>query len=308
MRHSRRNAYTFADQSGRKSYLLMVGLIIFLIALSACQPDDPGPAAPPASENPGQATEAEPEADTIEAGWKAGPHADTFVTDASNENSACARCHAPLNWVPTMDDLPSGCYSCKFEIEDPPPFIPENEWTPIECKVCHEVDRNNNVAAEFKWLEIAAIDEYAEVESATALCQKCHTGAGLPDHMSIEVLGVHSTLACTECHDAHSTASACAASGCHEDWRTLDPPIVGHDSDHEAVSCVACHDAGSLAVGPDEGADNRWLTFASHTADGETVSAPFTSHNLQRDVACERCHFADNPWGLSAEVDAGPVS
>lgn len=310
MRQSKRKQTMLTRQPGHQHYGWPVLLIVLLvIALSACQPaGDPPASTSPVEGASQQPAEEESDANTIQADWESSPHAETYVVDANDENNTCARCHAPVNWVPSMDDLPSACFSCKFEIKDPPPFIAETDWTPIECKVCHEVDRNNNVAPEFKWLEIAAIDEYADVESASALCQKCHIGADLPDHMPVEVAGVHETLLCTECHDAHSTSSSCTAAGCHDDWQAGDPPIVGHDSDHENVSCVACHDGGDLDVGPEENASEQWLTFVSYTMDGETTSAPFTSHNIQLEVSCERCHFAGNPWALSTDVETASGS
>jgi hypothetical protein len=54
-----------------------------------------------------------------------------------------------------------------------------------------------------------------------------------------------------------------------------------------------------------------WTTFATWTyeaaTDGsetkpETGKTAFTSHNLVLESSCDRCHHADNPWGLSDEV------
>lgn len=290
----------------RSRYLLQTALVIILaVLLSACQPAD-APAAPP-SDGDSQTTEGESEGPTIQSDWESSPHADTFVVDSNDENNKCARCHAPVKYVPSMDDLPAGCYSCKFEIDDPLPYIPENEWSPVECMVCHQVDRSNNVSPEVKWLEIAAIKEYAEVETVSQLCQKCHIGSGLADHLEITLGGAHESYVCTDCHDAHTTtSSSCTASGCHDDWQSIEPPIVGHDSDHQAVSCVACHDASDLPVGPDENADGMWVAFLNTT--DEATSVPFTSHNIQLEVSCERCHFADNPWELSTDIEVAPAS
>lgn len=288
-------------------YSRRIVLAIFLVvALSACQPTDDSGSSPTNAD--GQPAEATLDPNAIQSDWDGSPHADTYVVDLNNENNACAQCHAPVSFVPSMDDIPSGCFSCKFEIEDPLPFIPETEWTPIECRVCHEVDRNNNVSSEFKWLEIAAIDEYAEVETASDLCLNCHTGSEMSDHQAIEVIGVHEALVCTECHDAHTTYSSCSSSGCHDDWQSIEPAIAGHDADHQNVSCVACHDASDLDVGPGEDADEQWHAFVSYSADGETITTPFSSHNIQREVSCDRCHFSDNPWDLASDIEAVPAS
>ncbi len=78
-------------------------------------------------------------------------------------------------------------------------------------------------------------------------------------------------------------------------------PIEGHDEEHQAVDCVACHDAGNLDVGPWE-EQGTWTTFVSMASEGETGTAPFTSHNIQLEAECIRCHFADNAWGLSDDI------
>jgi hypothetical protein len=75
----------------------------------------------------------------------------------------------------------------------------------------------------------------------------------------------------------------------------------GHGSVHIDVACVACHDASGLEVGPIEG-KGQWKTFRTTELLGRSSREPYQSHNLQREVACDRCHYADNPWGLVAEV------
>jgi hypothetical protein len=135
--------------------------------------------------------------------------------------------------------------------------IKEEEWEHIPCKVCHQV-KKDEVQAEFAWLEIAAIEEYAEVASSTELCLKCHG----------------------ECHEVLAS-------------------IPGHDEDHQAVSCMACHDADGLPVGPDE-QEGIWVTSL------EQAGAPYTSHNVQLEAPCDRCHYPGNPWGLSDSVSTEP--
>jgi len=289
-------------------------LLLISLAMGACSPSDSptSPTAPPeatlsagaATREPAEApkpTEVQPDPDAIPRAWEEGPHAATFVVDADGKNSSCARCHAPANWIPTMDDMPETCLTCKFEVDPPPPYIAEEEWTGVECKICHRVDKKGVVESEVAWLEIAAIDEYAEVTSPSELCEKCHTEADLPDHRPISVTGAMAGFSCTDCHDAHDTSATCAASGCHEGLLETEPPIEGHDEEHQAVACVACHDAGNLDVGPWE-EQGIWTTFLSMATEGEASIVPFTSHNIQLEAECTRCHFADNPWGLSDTV------
>ena len=233
-------------------------------------------------------------ADDISLLWQQGAHAATYVLDDASENSTCARCHSPVNWIPSMDDMPESCSACKFEIDPPPPVIAENEWTHIECKVCHQY-KKDEVQPEITWLEIAAIDEYAEIESVTALCDKCHLAGEIASHASVVVSGDHTGYACTDCHDAHSTTASCGAVDCHPTTMDGSEGIAGHDPDHTLVSCSACHDASGMDIGPleDTGA---WVTFLP----GGTVA--FASHESQLAVECSRCHYTDNPWELSEAV------
>lgn len=233
-----------------------------------------------------------PELETPLDRWAAGPHSDTYVVDDDGTNSTCARCHDPINFIPTMDDLPASCNVCKFKIDPPPPFIAETEAQHVDCKMCHRVDSSGTVLAGVSWLEVPALEQYADVESISQLCQNCHTGSELDDHADIYVTGAHAEMGCTECHDEHSMAASCAGSGCHEALED----VPGHDDAHASVNCVACHDASGMAVGPDEtGGD--WITFA----DPDGNRRPWISHELQREVACDRCHYDGNPWELSVQ-------
>ena len=248
----------------------------------------------------------------IQQDWQSSPHANAFVLDADGNNNPCARCHAPIDWLPSMDDLPETCFVCKFELEDPPSYISEDKWMDIPCTVCHEPDGEDDVHPEYAWLEIAALEEYVAVATPTELCMKCHDPINVPEHGNVQVGGGHEGYECTDCHNAHSTVASCGAVDCHEDVIDPDAPIAGHDGDHQDVSCVACHDAAGMEVGPSEEL-GFWTTFApwsyetiiSETETNiETGIVPLASHNLVLDASCERCHFAGNPWGLSDSVDA----
>lgn len=217
--------------------------------------------------------------------WLAGRHADTYVVAADGTNSTCNQCHDPLNYVPSMEDMPASCTVCKFEVKPPPPLIEPANAHSVDCKVCHQVDRNGTVQADVRWLEVAAIEQYAKVSSTNQLCQNCHTGAEVEAHADIIVSGAHADadLTCTDCHDSHVLTASCGASGCHE---TLEE-TPGHDTDHAKVHCVACHDASGMEVGPDEARDGQWVTFAG--GEGEEPF-PHLSHELVREVDCARCH------------------
>jgi len=288
-------------------------LLVFSLLLVSCQASAPEissasagkqdaeglaqttPSAPEDVQDSGPSHLTDPEA--IRAVWQENPHADTYVLTEQGTNSACARCHSPVNWIPSMDDMPESCYSCKFTIEPPPPRIEKEDWEHIQCNVCHEV-KKDEVAPEYAWLEIPPIEEYAQVGSSSELCLKCHTAAEVPGHPAVEVAGAHTDMLCTDCHDAHTTAASCATAGCHTGLDAQPGPIPGHDPDHQAVSCAACHDAGDLIVQPDE--KGTWRTFLPGK---QEAALAFTSHNTVLEAPCERCHFEANPWGLEPAVE-----
>lgn len=240
--------------------------------------------------------------------WAASAHANTFVVSADGKNNPCARCHAPIEWAPTLDDLPDSCFTCKFELSEPPDYIAAEQWQAIPCKVCHQVEKDGEVQPEIYWLEVAVLDEYASVENTTELCLKCHAAANVQEHPGIEVGGAHQGYLCSDCHNAHSLTASCGESDCHESLQNTENVIPGHDENHSNVACEACHDGSGWAVSLDE-ETGIWITLAPWTVGGEGNSESgqiaFTSHNIVLEAACDRCHFANNPWGLSTETE-GP--
>jgi hypothetical protein len=239
-----------------------------------------------------KATEIDP--DAIRVLWDASPHAHTYVLDEAGMNSTCARCHAPVNYVPSMEDMPASCAACKFEVEPPPPTLAEADWNNIPCNVCHLV-KKGVVDAKYTWLSIPPIDEYEEVPSTKELCLKCHIQIDVADHETPDLSNAHADFTCTQCHDAHSTkASSCASEDCHADILKPSAPIPGHDADHTAVPCWVCHDAAGLAVGLDD--QDNWITLLP------VSSTPYVSHNITRQTLCDRCHYLNNPWNLSVQA------
>lgn len=235
----------------------------------------------------------------IQVLWEASPHANTYVLDEAGTNSTCARCHAPLDYVPSMDDMPASCAACKFEVDDPPPTLAETDWESIPCNICHRV-KKGVVDPEYTWLSVPPIDEYADVESTTELCLNCHIQVDIPGHETPDLANAHADFTCTLCHDAHSTtAISCASGDCHADTTNSSTAIPGHDEAHLAVPCWVCHDAAGLAAGLDE--NENWVTLM------DVASTPYVSHNIIKETLCERCHFLNNPWNLSDEVSkTGP--
>lgn len=278
---------------------LTCGVLLSSCGLAPVPPSTPEPISTsvpsesPAPVIPGPDAGAET---VIRAAWKGSKHADTYVTDDRGENNECARCHSPLNWVPTSAaDLPAQCVSCKFTVSSPKP-VPRTEWNSVGCEICHRVD-NGVVTAEVAWLDTliaqyeTASDPYKPVATHSELCVKCHRDTEARRYARDLGNDAHVGFGCSDCHDVHSTRADCA--GCHAD--ALDPAkaVRGHTEAHGRVMCVACHDASGLKVGPVE--DGTWMPFRA----GE----PYVSHNLRRAVDCARCHFTGNPWNLKTGVD-----
>jgi hypothetical protein len=204
-----------------------------------------------------------------------------------------------------MEDMPENCSTCKFEVDPPPPVIDQSEWTHVECRVCHQ-EKKGEIMPDVLWLEIAAIEEYAEISSHEELCQMCHLAEEIPGHTSVQVAGDHAGYDCTECHDAHTTTASCMTADCHGDVLAAERDIPAHDENHNLVRCQACHDAGGLTVGPHP-ETGKWTTFIpAGTASEDTQWTPFASHTTQVAVACDRCHYEANPWELSVEVKSEP--
>ena len=282
-------------------FFSLIASAFLAIGLNACQPQGNTPTQEQVPSNLGSPTEApqvtgeltEIAPDSIQPLWEASPHAHTYVLDELGMNSTCALCHAPINYVPSMEDMPEACSTCKFEVEPPPPTIAEADWDNVPCNVCHRV-KKGEVQPEYAWLAIPPIDEYEDLNSTTDLCLKCHGQSDIAGHEMPDLANAHAGYTCTQCHDAHSTIATCASEICHANAKTPTPPIPGHDADHQAVTCWACHDAAGLAVGPD--GQGNWTTLLPAS------SIPYASHNIVKQASCDRCHFVNNPWNLSVKV------
>lgn len=201
--------------------------------------------------------------------WQESAHNNTYDL-GKGPNTYCSRCHSPQNWDPAAKPgRAPNCISCKFpfdkEVRRAPenPLIEEANWKPIGCETCH-------------------------------------TDVG-PFRYGVDMgKGAHSAMTCTTCHDAHATTASCLSAGCHAGVDKA--ATAGHDAAHAAVRCVACHDGSGMKVGPAiiDG-QKTWATFKTGSVGGKAGERAFASHNLQRTVACSRCHFAGNTWGLSTK-------
>ena len=124
--------------------------------------------------------------------------------------------------------------------------------------------------------------------SDKAVCVKCHT-RGMDEHtMYVKEVGTDDCLSC------HSNLI---------DIPQTSAVQLGHTIYHQSVSCSACHDASGSLVEPEDGKD-EWTNIRLFELLGRTNRVAFTSHNLQRNVDCRRCHYDGNPWDLPTEIFA----
>jgi hypothetical protein len=232
---------------------------------------------------------------SVEAIWQEGPHADTYVVAEDQTNNSCAKCHSPMNWNPTSEELLTSGMGNQIEIDLTTPLTDEVEWNKVGCAVCHPGEKDQ-IKGDFAWLESAPTGDYSEVDSSTALCQKCHLLEEVEGHHSLYVEGSHSEFVCTDCHDAHSTAATCSSAGCHEPFAAECESIETHDKPHAEVTCSACHDCGEPQIKWNE-EHQAWDTFRLSSEGNPMEYKPYTSHNLALEVDCDRCHApGDHPW------------
>jgi hypothetical protein len=197
-------------------------------------------------------------------------------------------------------------------------FVEEEDWVGINCETCHSVE-SGVVQEGIAWLNV--IDgEYESVSTPNELCGKCHantqgiavTGGSGVTH-AIELGGsAHLNWAgewpqadrpqyCSDCHNPHSTEPLDCVD-CHENVTTSEEHMKGfNDEMLNKVTCMACHDASGMQVGPhpEEEMGGVFVTLVSEMSrSGETTSEYVKSHSIQWEVACDRCHFEENPWDL----------
>lgn len=261
--------------------------------------------------------------DIIQA-WEGSAHGNTY-DEGKGPNTYCSRCHSPQNWDPaSRPGPPPNCITCKFptdpELRIAPTmdFVSREDWVGIACSTCHVVEGDMIDATSIAWFNPIA-EEYEPVATANELCGKCHTnstgvsetgGRGV-DHEIILGGSAHRNWAatiegrrpdyCSDCHDPH-TQQPMACMDCHGEVAELDTHIKGMNAIHlEKVQCIACHDASGAAVGPhpDEAMGGVWTTLEKGVSrSGEPTVTPIVSHSVQWEVSCDRCHYADNEWGL----------
>ncbi len=304
----------------RKFVLIVVPVMLVLI-LSAFQP-----AAPPVGEEPPTPPDHSTYA-TYYAALEEGPHGDTW-NEGKGPNTWCSRCHSPQNWDPAaFRGPPPSCFTCKFPTDDEMriaegnPFVPEEEWVGIQCDTCHRSEEGVVLEGN-AWLNPISM-EYQEVKTPTELCEKCHvTTTGNSFGSAVEhkiTLGgsahlnyggflgdVSPPTYCSDCHDPH-TGVPKECEDCHE----IDTAAhaKGKYAAMEILTCMACHDAEGYDVGPhpDEEMGGIWVPQETTQGRGGPSTDAVISHSIVYEVACDRCHFEENPWALTVYDSDGEI-
>lgn len=306
-------------------------LLIGALALYACTPATPEPTPVPATATPVPP----PDQSEYVALMDLSMHG--FYDVGHGVNDWCARCHSPQNWNPDATvGRPPNCFSCKFpfdaevRVAEGNVLIPEDQWVGIPCNTCHEVDENGTASEEIAWLNPISM-EYVDVNTPSELCEKCHITTtnnlfGSAVNHNIYFGSAHLNYAgfigetpppeyCTDCHDPHSTQPKTCVD-CHEiDEATHS---MGRYSEmKDVVTCMACHDAAPdwhlntpsayvWSVGP-YGENGEWVSIDATLDDGVPINTPITSHAIQGEVVCTRCHFEENPYGLVVLTAKGAI-
>jgi len=317
-------------------WLSVVGVVVLIaVLLYACAPATPAPTPVPTPIPPKATPEPIPDQSAIVVAWEEGPHSAAYDL-GKGPNTMCTRCHSPLNWIPgSKASAPPNCVTCKFafdkELRIAPSFaeggmdlVTEAQWIGIPCAQCHQVDAlTGNASAEIAWLQPISLT-YEKLNTPNELCAKCHanpsgakvSSAGLSAAHEIILGGsAHLNYAgewpqadrpkyYTDCHDPHSSAvKQCV--DCHTDTtatHTRVAPMM------DTVTCMGCHDASGATVGraKEDGLFTTILVTPA-SARGPASSTEIVSHSIVYMVSCNRCHKADNAYGLTVLTAAGAV-
>ncbi len=249
---------------------------------------------------------------------KTGTDGKEYVLDENFAVDDCQRCHIATN-----------CATChwKTAIKQKQTGSPLDLWTKYDA--ASDTAKGAMTEYAMDWTVNIASHEFLNAKALTSsneVCQACHigynqgdksvpalglTGIGVRRHPQVEELqlsakrGVHETQQfCTNCHkDIHEMVFKNTEHGAREGGKTqctnchADKAMKGPA--HKTVTCIGCHDA-ELTVHLDAG-----KVYPMALKHNLTESWP--SHNLVKDVKCEKCHVAGNPVKASEKVTPAKI-
>lgn len=249
---------------------------------------------------------------------KVGTDGKEYIIDENFVANDCERCH-----------MGNSCATChwKTKITQKQAGNVLDLWTKYDATS----DTAKGAMTEYgmDWTVNVATHEFLGAKAVTAsndICQACHigyyqgdksiaaigiAGIGVRRHPQVQELqlsaqrGVHETQQlCTNCHkDLHEmllkntehgarTGGKTLCTNCHADKAMKGPA-------HKTVTCIGCHDA-ELTVQLDNG-----MVYPLALKHNLTESWP--SHNLVKDVKCEKCHVAGNKVNASEKVTPAKI-
>jgi RNase P subunit RPR2 len=200
--------------------------------------------------------------------WKESAHADTYIAGKTN-NTYCAHCMSPFQFDPAAT-------------HDESDNLTEDEWTGINCIVCHDQHT----------LELAfynGTDREDPVDKPSEICAACHEG-GKHDsytpwsksaHADTYIAGSNNNTYCAHCMSPYQSDPEAT----HDDSEDV------KEEDWTGINCIVCHDSHSLE-----------LAFFNGTDREDPVDNPAD--------LCEICHGSSGthdtytPWSKSAHANS----
>jgi hypothetical protein len=277
----------------KKKRLAMILLGCILLVTTACGEqvericETPTPAEGSSSEDElsdSVRTDNPQTSEDIQTMWQAGPHSKWLSGPDPEFGTDCIKCHAPVaNFISAQ--IPTLSRTSARTATD----------LTADCRLCHpQISAGSR--PEVAWLVDVEQAQYAPVDAIDKPCKHCHVASGVNGHLFIHLDGVHADFLCTDCHDSHTTVASCSDAGCHQPFRAECEAIQTHDKPHAAASCSACHASGDVEIGWDE-ERQAWHSFYAMEVEGMIELEGQTSHDLELEVDCERCHTpGELPW------------
>ncbi|MFH2039443.1 MAG: hypothetical protein ABIJ65_08425 [Chloroflexota bacterium] len=293
---------------GKAVFLIIAILLLFIITINTTSqvvlatPNSiytPSPK-PTLEHRPATADELE----SIMTLWSQSGHADTY-DEGMGANTTCASCKSPMNWDPAAPAVEEShnCASCKRVAGMPRPDLSEGipvsqvDWQNISCNICHEPVGDSYYITASLWNN--QIQAYEPVSDTNELCAHCHEGRHgfeVMEEQSSSV--VHKGWECIQCHGAHSNPVTCQE--CHDP--TQGDGAAEHER-HTGINCTACHDASLLGIWQESNPNSPHFGEIITVKFAHTITS-WPSHDLQKEVACQRCHHprGSNFPPVAAEV------
>ncbi|OGO40196.1 MAG: hypothetical protein A2Z03_01195 [Chloroflexi bacterium RBG_16_56_8] len=251
---------------------------------------------------------------------KTGTDGKEYILDENYAADDCQRCHIATNcatchWKTTIKQKQSGSVL--------------DLWTKFD----KDSDTAKGAMTEYgmDWTVNVASHEFvgaAVLTKSNDVCQACHigyyqgdksiaalniAGIGVRRHPQVQELqasakrGVHETQQiCVNCHkDVHEMVLKNTEHGAREGGKTqcvnchADKAMKGPA--HKTVTCIGCHDA-ELTVQIDPGNKMVYPLALKHS-----LTESWPSHNLTKEVKCEKCHTAGNKVGASEKMTPAKI-